>query len=131
MLMGKIFEFDSQVYPLMVWVCVEPAITILKNRFEVMDEDDETKFNPFTDDTIRPYWGACRITVREIKTGKVGCLIAIMHPSSVTVGQIAHEGCHAYDDFCVLLKLPSTGEARAYLTEWITDRVYDVFMNKT
>ena len=129
--MGKIFDFDCQIYPLRLWVSVEPSIEECKRRFEVMDDDDETKFARFTDDTIKPYWGACRITVSEYKTGRVGCLIAIMHTSSVTVGQIAHEASHAYDDFAMLLKLPYTGEARAYLTEWITDRVYDVFMNNT
>lgn len=129
--MGKIFEFDCQVYPLRIWVSVKPSIDECMKRFEVMDDDDDTKFDPFTDETIKSYWGACRITVRETASSKIGCLIAIMYPRSTTVGQVAHEASHAYDDFASLLNLPLTGETRSYLTEWIADRVWDVFKGKT
>ena len=130
MLMGKILEFNCQIYPLSLWVSIEPSIEELKKRFLVMDDDDESKFNAFTDKTIKPYWAACRITVKDIKTGHIGCLVAIIYPKSTTAGQIAHEASHAYDDFAMLLGLPYSGETRSYLTEWFVDTVYNVFTGK-
>lgn len=130
MIMGKIYEFDCQVYPLRLWVVVKPRIEELMARYEVMDDDDFTKFEPFDKDTIKPYWGACNICVREKVTGRVGCLIAIMIPLSTTVGQVAHESCHAYDWFSELLNLLTGGETRAYLTDWIAERVWEVKSGK-
>lgn len=130
MIMGKIFEFDCQVYPLRLWVVVKPRIEELIARFEIIDEDDYTKFEPFDENTIKPYWGACNICVRDKGTGLVGCLIAVMRPLSTTVGLVAHESSHAYDWFSELLNISQYGETRAYLTEWIANRVWEVKSGK-
>lgn len=128
-MIGKIYIFDPQIYPLRIWVSIKPDIETLKGRFDVIDDDNETIL-PFTDDTIKSYWGAARITVREKSTRLCGCLIVIMVPKECTVGTIAHEACHAYDDFVGLLDLPVGGETRAYLTEWIVDRAWEVKTGK-
>ena len=127
--MGKIFKFDPQIYPLMVWVTVKPTISQLSERFVILKEDNVTEVE-ITDDSIKPYWGACRLTVIEKETRHTGSLIAIMRPNACTDRTLVHEASHAYDDFADLLNLPYDGETRSYLTEWIFQMAKDVFKGK-
>lgn len=127
--MTDIYEFNPQIYPLRIWVTKKPSIEALKKRFDVLDDDNVTTL-PFEDDTIKPYWGAARITVIDKQNNHTGCLIVIMVPQKCSVGVVAHEASHAYDDFIGLLDLPATGECRAYLTEWIADRIWEVKTGK-
>ena len=126
---GSIFRFNNEVFPLSLWVVVKPSIEELKETFEIL-EDDGVTVSPLTDDRIKEYWSACRITVVHKKTRETGSLIAILIPSKVTMGTITHEVSHAYDDYVQLLNLEATGETRAYLSEWMADKVYGVLRKK-
>lgn len=121
--MSKIIKYDCDVFPLKIWVCVEPSLQQLQNRFVILEDDNVTE-SEFDDDTIKPYWGACRITVIEKKTRHTGSLVVINRPDTLDLRQIVHEISHAYDDYVRLLGLEPVGETRAYVTEWIFDMVY-------
>lgn len=123
--MSKVYKFDCDVFPLKLWVSVEPTFEQLQKRFRILEDDNVTE-KEFDKDSIKPYWGACRITVVDKATHDVGSLIVISHPASYSERTLVHECCHACDDFIDLLNLDVYGETRAYLTEWMYDKAKKV-----
>ena len=123
--MSKIYKFDCDIFPLKIWVAVQPSLQQLQKRFAILDDDNVTE-KEFDKDSIKPYWGACRISVVEKESRHVGSIIIVMHPDAYSDRTLVHESCHACDDFILLLDLDVVGETRAYLTEWIFDRAKSV-----
>lgn len=126
---GKLYKFDPEIFPLKIWVCMKPDLKKMAATFDIID-DDYRGWHEWGNDEIEPYWGACRITVREKKTGDTGCLLMYIVMSEFTPGQVAHEVSHAYDDFVAMLKVEAVGETRAYVTEWMVDKVWDIKTGK-
>lgn len=127
MIPKKVFRYDPLVFPLKLWVCFRPDLSKIKRMFDVLDENNYVDYKPITEDDIKPYWGACRLTVRHKASMDTGCLLLFMAMNEFNEGMVVHEVNHAYDEFAEILKIPFDGETRSYLTEWMTNRVYEAY----
>lgn len=124
---GDIYEFDNQVFPLALWVSVQPDIPTIKSRFKLVEGDDYDTLRELRDEDVHGNWAAYRMTVAAKDNATYGCLCVLNYPSEYNGALIAHEASHAYDDFAGILGLPQTGETRAYVTEWIFSRIERVW----
>lgn len=112
-----LYKFDPQVYPRLLWVCLDAKEEAIGNVFDFPDSN----YNGFLD---KCYMMVSRVTHRE--TGRHGFLVSAKHKKDVTIGNIAHESIHVadgiYEDCNVFPHPFSQGnEAYAYLVGWVAD----------
>jgi len=132
--MGHIHEFNPIIYPTRLWVA---------DRFATIDEIDELFYgiddngevvsfkDNYTQDVCTM---ATTYPVSHKKTGWRGCLV-IFHRRDMPLSTLNHEASHCTDWLLSGLGIESgttftNGEARAYYSEWVWNRLYDVKQGK-
>ena len=108
--MGKIFEFDPQIYPRKLWVVVNPNYEDINKTFE--ESIDE----------LEDHYEAIVHHVTHTSSGKGGLLVIFKDVEFMTTSTISHESTHvAIDIFeytgCRIDYLNQ--ESFAYLVGWI------------
>lgn len=134
--MGKIYEFNPQIYPTRLWVAKATEVSwdeLGRNFYALNDENERVDFvKGFGEPNSNAY--ASTYPVSNKKTGWRGCLV-ILHRKEATMGTVAHEASHCADWLLEALGVESgttfnNGEARAYYTEWVFNRIQEVKQGK-
>ena len=116
---NKIYKYDPQIYPRMLWVAVKPEYKTIKNNFcqdgIVLTEE---QFNSFKN---RAY--GVTIDVRNIRSNDLGVLIIVFDGAKAE--SFAHESVHFADYIFEELGIKSqpfseSNEPYAYLVGWCT-----------
>lgn len=120
-----IHEYDSVIYPLHLWVAINPTFKELSNKFLAITENGEVL--EFIEDNIPDSTQTIATTFKVVnkKSGIGGPFVLIFQPKRINVKYIAHEATHATDFFAEALGISSGsfehGEAYAYLVGWVAD----------
>lgn len=130
-----IHEFHPQIYPLRLWVVIQPQFKDIKASFYSFDsannilEFEEYCFNDINDSACATCYPVCRKM-----DGQKGILCVIKKPKSINVSTITHESIHIVDYFCDMLGIQGfdfdNGEARAYLGGWCASCIDSVIKRK-
>ena len=112
----KIHEFDPDIYPMTLWVCLEAKHEELKEVFEVTPEETELK------DAVEKN-AATTCTVIRRSDNKHGVLVFTKKKQHMETHIIAHESVHVADAFFQRLSMMSQvftdgNEPYAYLGGW-------------
>lgn len=120
----EIHEWESQLYPIYIWIAVTDDISTLDNQFcELQTKEDLTKIDSTHLAFIQ------MVIKKDIQ--KVGVLIVFTSKKYMTVGTMAHEATHAARVIWERIGEVTTGyEADAYLVEWIVKLMEQVRKNK-
>lgn len=131
--MGKIYEFNPQIYKTRLWVAKRGVTKDeIDKVFYALNEDEEGV--SFADNHEMPDYGTALETyIVGHKESKIkGCLVVINR--EVTVGSLAHEASHCadwlFEDIGEATRSYEHGEPQAYYIEWVTDRLYEVYKGK-
>jgi len=113
----KLYKFDPQIYPRLLWVCLNAKSEAICNVFEFEGSN-------YTEYLNKCYMMVSRATHKE--TGLHGFLVSSTRSTDATVKNIAHESIHVvdgiYEDCDVISQSFSQGnEAYAYLVGWVAD----------
>ena len=120
-----VYEFDPQIYPVRLWVGVNPDFSDIADKFYGLDDKlnriDINEQSCFHD----RFTIARTSTVCDKKTGWIGVLVEIYKPKSCKIGNLSHEAAHCADFICEYLGIThkgfDDGEAYAYLLQWIVN----------
>ena len=121
------YEYDPIIYPIKIWVSVNPHHTQVERRFYVVNENNEVQeFDQhiLADDNCTI---ATTFPVSDKKNYQAGLLVHIYREKRFTINYIAHESSHCADFFAEKLGLTTgvfhDGEAYAYLIGWIAESI--------
>lgn len=134
--MGRIFEFDPQIYPTRLWVCVKPTFEEIDEKFYFLSEDGEEVVDDAKKEFQRsPSAIATCYPVCDMESLWKGILVVIWRRREVRSGVIAHESSHATDWLDDRLGLGghsfNDGEPRAYYAQWVANCIEDVLKGRT
>lgn len=132
---NSIYEFNPVVYPFRLWVIKKNTNSDVKDNFwgitsgyETYDIEDEML------DQQHKKANAWVLPVSKKESKRIGVLVCLEKTREMTVGKVAHEATHVVDWVCEHLDLRgfsyAEGEARAYLTGWVTDCINNVLKGK-
>jgi hypothetical protein len=121
--MAKIYRFDPKIYPLQLWIAINPSIKevtrllyFLNNNNEVVNIREEDLVG-CGDNDARTFVVSSRLM------GVRGCFINMLRIKSCDASVMAHEACHVADYFAQCLgfepKTFENGEPYAYLVGWV------------
>lgn len=131
---SKIFEYDPVIYPMRLYVAINPPFEKVDKIFYFLDNDGEV-----VDDARKEYenhWTAIATTfmVAHKKDGWKGCLVVIWKKSQCGAGICAHEATHVYDwldnEIGLNCQEFSNDEPKAYMVQWIANCIERVLRNK-
>jgi hypothetical protein len=131
---SQIYEFNPQVYPFRLWVCINPSLEDLQDKYYALtDNMERTDFTPDTWNRDTFCIATC-IPVSDKESGWVGILCSIFRKDKMSVGVTAHEASHISDfisdSFGVGGFSFDDGEARAYIVQWAADCIWKVKSGK-
>lgn len=132
---SKVHEFDPQVYPTRLWVAKgwEIKFTELDELFYAVSKEGEIYSfkDQFKED--KPNDFATTYPVGLKKTGWRGCLVVI-HRKDTPIAILTHEASHCtdwlFEQLGIMQQGFDDGEPRAYYTQWVFQKLYDVKTNK-
>lgn len=130
-----IFEFDPVIYPVRIWVGINPSFNDISSKFYGLDSEMEKLHVTEEMCTHDRFVVARTFTVADKEKGWFGLLIGIYKPKNCKVDNICHESAHCADFICEQLGITNgdfdNGEAYAYLIGWIAKCIDSVLRNKT
>lgn len=133
--MANIHEFNPVIYPFYLWVIKKPTNNDVKDNFWGITSSYETY--EIEDDMLDRQHvksNAWVLPVAKKESKRIGALVCLEKVRQMTIGKIAHEATHVVDWVCEHLDLKgfsyADGEARAYLTGWVSDCVNNVLKEK-
>lgn len=134
--MSKIFEFDPQIYPTRLWVCVNPSFDDVNDKFYFLDDKSENIIDDYSRKDFEKHFlaVATSFSVVDKKSAFKGIFVAIWKKKCVGCGVIAHESTHATDWLWEQLDMRgysfNEGEPRAYYTQWVANSIAGVLKSK-
>ena len=127
---GKIYEFDPQIYPRLLWI-VKGSEEFVKENFRKKGGDEFTE-----EDVDFSYANAWVCKCERKSDDRLGIVIWI--EKNITAKELVHESYHALTAYVsdINTNLPeydddSYEEYAAYLIEWIFDCCWKVKTGKT
>ena len=130
----QIHEFSPTIYPFRLWVSVNPSFEDVKDKFWLLNNDNER-----IDFDAKKSWNstttiASCYPVSDKESGRIGIFCGVFRKDRLSVGVAAHEASHITDFISDSFGLNSfnfdDGEARAYLVEWAANCIWNVKSGK-
>lgn len=118
-------EYDPVIYPLKLWVAVNPTLKQVQAEFDGLNANKEIV--EFDEQSLNKDGGVVATTypVAHRKTRQGGLLVYVFMPKHFQIRNITHEAAHCADFICEMLGVTmnsyDNGEAYAYLIGWIAE----------
>jgi len=116
-----IYEFDPQLYPRKLWVCIGVNEEFINDKFCYNKSDKKLTFED------EDGWDA--LTFEEVvrkDTNLVGELVIFLSKGDMTFGTIIHECSHVVDAIEKAIGMKHGDEPSAYLLSWVGVKINDV-----
>lgn len=121
----KIYMFDPVIYPLKLWVAVEPNPQDIIGKFYGILDGSYDEVTAFTEKDFEKDGYTDATTYQVRRDGKAGALVIIWRPKCFGINGISHEASHVTDLMCEYLGVSgftfNDGEARAYFNGWVAE----------
>ena len=130
----QIHEFSPTIYPFKLWVSVNPSFEDVKDKFWLLNNDNER-----IDFDAEKSWNSTTTVascypVSDKESGWIGIFCRVFRKDRLSVGVAAHEASHITDFISDSFGLSGfnfdDGEARAYLVEWAANCIWNVKSGK-
>lgn len=117
----EIYEFDPQIYPRKLWVCIGVDDDYINENFRYNMSRNLLSF-----DSDFPVDAVTFTEVVRNDTNMVGQLVVFSSKNEITFGNIIHESSHVCDAIEKAIGMEHGGEPSAYLLSWIGEKINDV-----
>lgn len=127
---NEIHEFDPIIYPTRIWVGVNVPYEAVSGKFRsVLSDGSVADFSYGVEECGMMPLATCYPVVDKA-SGWRGVFCHIRRPKDCTAGVVAHEAEHIVCWICEQFGIASAtfedSEPRAYLIQWVADRIWEV-----